>query len=110
MCVCVCVCVCVCARARARLQAYLCTHSPLGSVIAKKVPVGVRACVGSVHKCVCQCGGDTSDQVIEEYASGPGTGVMEADDRQVTTVFTVQPLFHHRHSTDRVSRKRYQRR
>ena len=27
---------------------------------------------------------------------------MEADDRQVTTVFTVQPSFHHRHSTNRV--------
>ena len=33
----------------------------------------------------------------------PGTGIMEADDRQVTTVFTVQPSFHHRHSTNRVS-------
>ena len=28
---------------------------------------------------------------------------IEADDRQVTTVFTVQPSFHHRHSTNRVS-------
>ena len=27
----------------------------------------------------------------------------EADDRQVTTVFTVQPSFHHGHSTNRVS-------
>ena len=34
----------------------------------------------------------------------PGAGIMEADDRQVTTVFTVQPSFHHRHSTNRVSR------
>ena len=33
----------------------------------------------------------------------PGGGIMEADDRQVTTVFTVQPSFHHRHSTNRVS-------
>ena len=32
-----------------------------------------------------------------------GAGIMEADDRQVTTVFTVQPSFHHRHSTNRVS-------
>ena len=32
-----------------------------------------------------------------------GTSIMEADDRQVTTVFTVQPSFHHRHSTNRVS-------
>ena len=28
---------------------------------------------------------------------------MEVDDRQVTTVFTVQPSFHHRHSTNPVS-------
>ena len=32
----------------------------------------------------------------------PGAGIMEADDRQVTTVSTVQPSFHHRHSTNRV--------
>ena len=32
-----------------------------------------------------------------------GVGITEADDRQVTTVFTVQPSFHHRHSTNRVS-------
>ena len=30
----------------------------------------------------------------------PGAGIMEVDDRQVTTV---QPSFHHRHSTNRVS-------
>ena len=34
----------------------------------------------------------------------PGAGIMEADDRQVTTVFTVQPSFHRRHSTNLVSR------
>ena len=33
-----------------------------------------------------------------------GAGIMEADDRQVTTVFTVQPSFHHRQSTNRVLR------
>ena len=33
----------------------------------------------------------------------PGVGIMEADDRQVTTVFTVQPSFHHRHSINRLS-------
>ena len=32
----------------------------------------------------------------------PGAGIMEADDRQVTTVFTVQPSFHHWHSSNRV--------
>ena len=33
----------------------------------------------------------------DEHASlyRPGAGIMEADDRQVTTVFTVQPYFHH---------------
>ena len=35
--------------------------------------------------------------------SSPGAGIMEADDSQVMTVFTVQPSFHHRHSTNRVS-------
>ena len=30
----------------------------------------------------------------------PGAGIMEVDDRQVTTV---QPSFHHRHSTNQVS-------
>ena len=30
----------------------------------------------------------------------PGAGIMEADDRQVTTVFTVQPSFHHRYPTN----------
>ena len=35
--------------------------------------------------------------------SNPGAGIMEADDRQVTTVFTVQPSFHHQHSTNQVS-------
>ena len=33
----------------------------------------------------------------------PGAGIMEADDRQVTTVFTVQPSFHHPYSTNLVS-------
>ena len=32
-----------------------------------------------------------------------GAGIMEADDRQVTTVFTVQPSVHYRHSTNPVS-------
>ena len=36
-----------------------------------------------------------------EKRGRPGAGIMEADDRQVTTV---QPSFHHRHSTNRVSR------
>ena len=35
--------------------------------------------------------------------SNPGAGIMEADERQMTTVFTVQPSFHHRHSSNPVS-------
>ena len=38
------------------------------------------------------------------WPHGPGAGIMEDDDRRVTTVFTVQPSFHHRHSTNRISR------
>ena len=34
---------------------------------------------------------------------GPGAGIMEADDGQVMTVFTVLLSFHHPHSTNRVS-------
>ena len=37
-----------------------------------------------------------------EWLSAWGN-ITEPDDRQVTTVFTVQPSFHHRHSTNRVS-------
>ena len=37
-------------------------------------------------------------------------GIIEADDRQLTTVFTVQPSFHHGHSTNWVYMKRYHRR
>ena len=33
----------------------------------------------------------------------PEAGIMKADDSQATTVFTVQPSFHHRHSTNPVS-------
>ena len=32
-----------------------------------------------------------------------GAGIIEAEDRQGTTVFTVQPSFYHRHSTNPVS-------
>ena len=39
---------------------------------------------------------------MTSICQGPG-GIMEADYRQVTTVFTVQPSFHHRHSTNLIS-------
>ena len=45
-------------------------------------------CVAETHNCT---------------AKPPGARIMEADDRQVTTVFTVQPPFHHQHSTNRLS-------
>ena len=32
-----------------------------------------------------------------------GAVIIEADDHHVTTVFTIQPSFHHRHSRNRVS-------
>ena len=41
---------------------------------------------------------DNSDVLSE-----PGSGIMEADDCQAITVFAVQPSFHRRHSTNRVS-------
>ena len=41
-------------------------------------------------------------QTAQLTLSWPGAGIMEADYRQVTTVFTDQPSFHHRHSTKRV--------
>ena len=44
-----------------------------------------------------------SEPRVDSREVGAGAGIMEADDRQVTTVFTVQPSFHHRHSTNRVS-------
>ena len=36
-------------------------------------------------------------------AVGLGAGITDADDRQATTVFTVQPSFHHRRSINRIS-------
>ena len=51
-----------------------------------------------------------SGKATTSTAARPGAGIMEADDRQVTTVFTVQPSFHHRHSTHRVSCSVYHRR
>ena len=41
--------------------------------------------------------------LVLDVGGRPRAGIMEADDRQVTTVFTVQPSFHHRRSTNRVS-------
>ena len=35
--------------------------------------------------------------------SQPAASIMEAEDHQVTTVFTVQPSFHHRYSTNWIS-------
>ena len=39
---------------------------------------------------------------VSHWSKRPGVGIMEADDRQVTTVFSVQPSLHHRHSTNGV--------
>ena len=42
-------------------------------------------------------GPSPGDQEAGVRTAGPGVGIMEADDRQVTTVFTVQRPFHHWH-------------
>ena len=47
--------------------------------------------------------GTARQSCVTAHVGSPGAGIMEADDRQVTTVFTVQPSFHHRHSTNPVS-------
>ena len=44
-----------------------------------------------------------ADQSLLMRYHCPGAGIMEANDSQVTPVFTVQPSFHHRHSTNRVA-------
>ena len=46
---------------------------------------------------------DTRSACPSSDLSTPGAGIMEANDYPVTTVFTVQPSFPHRHSTNRVS-------
>ena len=42
-----------------------------------------------------------STAALSPTPPSPGAGIKEADDLQVTTVFTVQPSFHHRHQTNR---------
>ena len=56
--------------------------------------------VAVVHSILLVCLVATSPRILIQWS---GAGIMEADDRQVTTVFTVQPSFRHRHSTNRVS-------
>ena len=46
---------------------------------------------------------EEADRLASREDHTYGAGIMEADDHQVTTVFTVQPSFHHRHSTNPVS-------
>ena len=68
----------------------------------------------AIHNCKDYCGCRTSalsskwevNRQTEwqvQRTMQTGDDIMEADDHQVTTVFTVQPSFHHRHSTNRVS-------
>ena len=42
---------------------------------------------------------DNEQNLHQICTESPGAGIMEADDRQVTTVFTVQSSFNHEHST-----------
>ena len=62
-----------------------------------------RICCQSAYPTVPGSGQFVSKTGVHLESGRPGAGIMEADDRQVTTVFTVQPSFHHRHSTKRVS-------
>ena len=51
------------------------------------------------------CADDDNDDVTSDINGinhKSGADIMEADERQVTTVFTVQSSFHHRHSTNQV--------
>ena len=53
--------------------------------------------------CRMVCGRQLTDVFQVKTGVRPGAGIMEADDRQMTTVFTVQPSFHYRPSTNPVS-------
>ena len=56
------------------------------------------------RRCIpLSCSENRLFNLVDDVTAIPGAGLMEAEDRQATTVFTVQPSFHHRHSTNRVS-------
>ena len=96
-CVCVCVCVYVRARARACVRRRVCCvlrrlipHHPVPDTPATRGRNQTR-----VNRRACP--------PVLSHTSRPAfrAGIMEADDRQATTV---QPSFHHRLSTNRASR------
>ena len=55
------------------------------------------------HVCVCVARDGSASYLTHSPVGTPGAGIMEADDRHVRTVFTVQPLFQNRHPTNPVS-------
>ena len=71
------------------------------------VTFGQTCCSAQVHQVIMVAGCARGSRLLcifcDVLIGGSGTGVMEADDRQVTTVFTVQPSFGHRQSTNSVS-------
>ena len=59
-------------------------HVKSGCKLSLRLQLLCKKVVLNFH-CVYSC------HVVGFHAAGPGAGIMEADDRQVTTVFTVQP-------------------
>ena len=62
------------------------------------------------HKSVIERARAVSKREGIHPCTEPGAGIMEADDRQVTTVFTVQPSFYHSALDKSGIMKRYHRR
>ena len=66
--------------------------------------IQTRFQVGKVRQqSVCLIRSDFLFGLVDKMFPSSGASIMEADDRQVTTNFTVQPSFHHRHLTNCVS-------
>ena len=92
------------------LRSFICTFATMGT---KKNQLEHNKYLGMAclqegsskpETCVCNCLNLLLNPFFSSVQqSGPGAGIMEADDRQVTTVFTVQPSFLHGRWTNRVS-------
>ena len=99
--VCVCVCVCVCTQ----LDCFDCCSEGCQLILLFWLswfePLG-RSAVDLRSWMRDRCS-ETHPAVGWQPLWRPGAGIMETVHRQVTTVFTVQPSFHHRHSTNPVS-------
>ena len=97
-----------CCRTASTTRALLCRAS--AELGAQVVVEAVVACPEPEHYHLHQASSTTTPLSTllpitpERYTLGTtGAGIMEADDRQVTIVFIVQPSsFHHWHSTNQV--------